>query len=347
LFYALLLLSAVSVVVVYSASAESVDTLVRHLVRLVLGFALMLIVAQFRPETFARWTPYIFFGGLVLLGAVFAVGDISKGAQRWLDLGFVRFQPSEIMKLAVPMMLAWYFSRQPLPPKLLHVAIGGVMILIPSVLIAEQPDLGTAGLTFMAGAAVLFVAGMGWRIIIVLGASAMAAVPILWTYLHDYQRQRVLTLLNPEADPLGTGYHTIQAMIAVGSGGVFGKGWLNSTQAHLDFLPEATTDFIFAVYAEEFGLIGIVLLLGLYLFILLRGMMIAFYAQETFNRLLAAGVTLVFFFYFFINMGMVTGILPVVGVPLPLMSYGGTSMITLMTALGMLMSIQTHRGLIR
>lgn len=346
LFYALLILAALSLVVLYSASAQSIPTLIAHAVRLTLGFGLMLAVAQIRPHNFAKIAPAVFFAGVVLLGAVLAVGTISKGAQRWLDFGVISFQPSEIMKLGVPLMLAWYFSRNPLPPRLPHLLIGAVLMLVPVGLIARQPDLGTALMTAFAGTAVLFIAGMSWRTIIAVLASLAAAVPLLWGYLHEYQRQRVLTLLSPEADPLGTGYHTIQAMIAVGSGGFYGKGWLNSTQAHLDFLPESSTDFVFAVFAEEFGLIGIVLLLGLYLFIVIRGLMIAFYAQESFNRLLAGGLSLIFFFYFFINMGMVTGILPVVGVPLPILSYGGTSLVTLMTALGMLMSIQTHRKLL-
>lgn len=346
LFFALLTLASLSALVVYSASAQNTGVLVQHLIRMALGFGLLIAVAQLRPEFFARLAPIVFFVGVALLGAVLAVGTISKGAQRWLNLGLFSFQPSEIMKLGVPLMLAWYYSRKPLPPTLLQTIIGGVFVLIPTLLIADQPDLGTAMMTFMAGMAVLFIAGMSWRTITVVVASGAAAVPLLWGHLHDYQRQRVLTMLDPSSDPLGTGYHTLQSMIAVGSGGFYGKGWLNSTQAHLDFLPEAATDFIFAVFAEEFGLIGIVVLLGIYLFIVTRGLMIAFYAQESFHRLLAGGLTLIFFFYFFINMGMVTGILPVVGVPLPLLSYGGTSIVTLMIALGILMSIQTHRRLV-
>lgn len=343
LFYGLLALAVVSLLVVYSASGQNLGQLVQHAIRLLLGFGLMFALAQLRPEVFARIAPFVYFTGIVLLGAVLAVGSVSKGAQRWLDLGIVSFQPSEMMKLGVPLMLAWYFSRRPLPPNLLHVAVGAMLMLVPTLLIAKQPDLGTAGLTALAGMAVLFIAGMSWHVIITVLVSFAAAIPVLWNFLHDYQRQRVLTLLDPQSDPLGTGYHTIQAMIAVGSGGIYGKGWLNSTQAHLDFLPEAATDFIFAVFAEEFGLIGILALFALYAFIVVRGLMIAFYAQDSFNRLLAGGVTLIFFFYFFINVGMVAGILPVVGVPLPLVSYGGTAIVTLMTAFGMLMSIQTHR----
>lgn len=345
LFYALLTIATLSTLVVYSASGQNQHILIQHIIRMGLGFVLLIGVAQVQPQTWARIAPFVFFIGLGLLGAVLAVGSISKGAQRWLNFGLFTFQPSEIMKLGLPMMLAWFFARNPLPPTLWQTIVGGLLIIVPTALIIRQPDLGTAMMTVLAGVSVLFIAGMSWRTIIVVVATGAAVVPIFWGHLHDYQRQRVLTMFDPQSDPLGTGYHTIQAMIAVGSGGFYGKGWLNSTQAHLDFLPESATDFIFAVFAEEFGLIGIVLLLAIYLFVVIRGMMIAFYAQETFNRLLAGGLSLIFFFYFFINMGMVTGILPVVGVPLPLLSYGGTSIVTLMVALGMIMGVQTHRKL--
>src|SRR5229473_1725831 len=345
LFYALLIVAGLSLLVLYSASAQHLEVVARHLLRLILGFGIMLTVAQIRPETLMRWSPPIFLLGLSLLIAVLMMGSVYKGAQRWLNLGLVSFQPSEIMKLGVPMMLAWYFSRRPLPPKLHHVIIGGVIIVVPVLLIAKQPDLGTAFLVLAAGFSMMFLAGMGWRTILVLLATVGAVIPLLWGHLHDYQRQRILTLFSPESDPLGTGYHIIQAKIAVGSGGFFGKGWLHSTQAHLDFLPESATDFIFAVFAEEFGLIGILLLLGIYLFIALRGLTIAFYAQDSYMRLLAGGIGLIFFLYFFVNIGMVIGVLPVVGIPLPLISYGGTSIVTLMTAFGLLMSVQTHRKL--
>lgn len=342
----LLVLAAVSLIVLYSASAQNLEVVARHFLRLLLGFGVLFLVAQIRPETFARWSPPLFIGGIVLLIAVLAFGAIYKGAQRWINLGLVTFQPSEIMKLGLPMMLAWYFSRQPMPPKLYQVLIGGMITIVPTLLIAKQPDLGTAVLVLGGGLCVLFLAGMGWRTITVLVTSAAAVVPLLWGHMHDYQRQRILTLFNPESDPLGSGYHTMQAMIAVGSGGFYGKGWLNSTQAHLEFLPESATDFVFAVFAEEFGLIGILLLLGIYLYIVMRAMTIAFYAQDAYCRLLAGALGLTFFLYFFVNIGMVTGILPVVGIPLPLLSYGGTSMITLMTGFGALMSIHTHRKLV-
>jgi rod shape determining protein RodA len=346
LFYALLIISLISVIVLYSASAKDTMVLARHALRLTLGFGILFVVAQIRPETLAHWTPHLFTLGAVLLVAVLVVGTTAKGAQRWLNLGFATFQPSEIMKLAMPMMLAWHFSRYSSPPKLRYVAIGGAIALLPVLLIAKQPDLGTALLILGSGLTVLFLAGTSWRIIGVVLGLATLAIPLLWSHMHDYQRQRITTLLDPSSDPLGTGYHTMQAMIAVGSGGFFGKGWLNSSQAHLDYLPESSTDFVFAVFAEEFGLIGILLLLGTYLFIVARGLLIAFYAQETYNRLLAGGLTLIFFFYFFVNIGMVTGILPVVGVPLPLVSYGGTATVTLMAAFGMLMSIHTHRKIV-
>ena len=343
LFYALLTLAAISLFVVYSGSAKDVNATFGHLIRLLLGFTILLAVAQIRPEILERWSPYIFIVGMLLLIAVLAVGVIGKGAQRWLDLGFLRFQPSEIMKLAVPMMLAWFLARENLPPTLLRLATAFLMMAVPALMIMKQPDLGTALLVFGAGTFVLFLGGMRWRVIITLLAGIAVAAPFAWNLLHDYQRQRVLTMFNPEADPLGTGYHTIQAMIAVGSGGIYGKGWLNSSQAHLDYLPESSTDFIFAVYAEEFGLLGSLLLVSIYTILVGRSMLIAYLAQDTYTRLLAGSLSLTFFLYFFVNMGMVTGILPIVGIPLPIMSYGGTSIVTIMAAFGILMSIQTHR----
>ncbi len=343
LFFALLALAAISLFVVYSASAKDLSATFGHLMRLMLGFLVLLLVAQVRPEILERWSPYIFGAGMLLLLAVLAIGVIGKGAQRWLHLGVLKFQPAEVMKLAVPMMLSWYMARGDLPPSLLRLGLGFLMMIIPAVMIVKQPDLGTALLVFGAGTFVLFLAGLRWRVIIILLAVIAVAAPFAWGHLHDYQRQRVLTLFNPEADPLGTGYHTIQSMIAVGSGGVYGKGWLNSSQAHLDYLPESSTDFIFAVFAEEFGLIGSLLLVLIYTFVVARGMLIAYLAKDTYTRLLAGSLSLTFFLYFFVNMGMVTGILPIVGIPLPMMSYGGSSIVTVMAAFGILMSIQTHR----
>jgi rod shape determining protein RodA len=343
LFYALLALATISLFVVYSGSAKDVSATLGHLMRVLLGFSVLLLVAQIRPEILERWSPYVFVAGMLLLIAVLAIGVIGKGAQRWLNLGLFQFQPSEIMKLAVPMMLAWFLARGNLPPTLSKLGLAFLLMAIPAFMIFKQPDLGTALLVFGAGTFVLFLGGMRWRVIITLLAGIAIAAPFAWNHLHDYQRQRVLTLFDPEADPLGTGYHTIQAMIAVGSGGIYGKGWLNSSQAHLDYLPESSTDFIFAVYSEEFGLLGSLLLLSIYTIIVGRGLLIAYLAKDTYTRLLAGSLSLTFFLYFFVNMGMVTGILPIVGVPLPVMSYGGTSIVTIMAAFGIIMSIQTHR----
>jgi len=343
LFYALLTLAGISLLVVYSASAENLATLFKHFLRLFMGFGILFLIAQVRPDDLRRLAPILFGLGVLLLIAVLGVGIVSKGARRWLGVGGLSFQPSEILKLALPMMLAWYFARVPLPPNLRQLALAAIITLMPVALIARQPDLGTAILVFGSGFAILFLAGMYWRILAALTALAAVAIPFAWTQLHGYQQKRILTLLDPASDPLGAGYHTLQGMIAIGSGGFFGKGWLNSSQAHLNYLPESSTDFIFAVFAEEFGLLGILVLLGLYLFIVYRGFLIAWLAQDSFTRLLAGGLTLVFFFYFFVNVGMVSGILPVVGVPLPLISYGGSALVTLMAAFGMLMSIGTHR----
>lgn len=342
----LLLLCGFGLLVLYSATGENVAQVQRQLIRLAVAFFFMLLIAQIRPITLRRWGPWLYGAGILMLAAVLLFGHVGKGAQRWLDLGLFRFQPSEMMKLAVPMMIAWYLAERPLPPTISRLIAASVLIIMPVLLITKQPDLGTALLVASAGIFVLFLAGVSWRLISGLALSMAAAAPALWYLMHDYQRQRVLTFLNPESDPLGSGYHIIQSKIAIGSGGLYGKGWLNGTQSQLEFLPERHTDFIFSVLAEEFGLIGILTLLSLYLFIILRGLYIATQAQDTFGRLLAGSLTLVFFVYLFVNTGMVTGLLPVVGVPLPLVSYGGTSLVTLMTSFGMLMSIHTHRKLL-
>jgi rod shape determining protein RodA len=346
LFYALIALSVLSLAVIYSASGKSLTATGAHAVRLLLGFGVMIALAQVRPETLERWSPVVFGAGLALTLAVLALGVIGKGAQRWLSLGILRFQPSEIMKLAVPMMLAWFFAREGLPPRLWRVAVGLIVTFVPAAIIAKQPDLGTAALVFLGGVIVIFLAGLSWRVIIPIVVLAAAATPFAWHFMHDYQRERIITLFDPQSDPLGRGYHTLQSMIAVGSGGFYGKGWLNSTQAHLDYLPESHTDFIFAVFAEEFGLIGSMLLVGLYTFVTARCLWIAYTAQDTYTRLVSGGLALAFFVHFFINMGMVVGILPVVGIPLPILSYGGTSIVTLMAAFGVLMGIHTHRKIV-
>ena len=347
LLLALLLLAGVGLIALYSASEQNSDLVLRQLVRLLIAFALMIAVAQLRPETIQHWSPWLYALALIMLIAVLVMGVISKGSQRWLNFGLFTFQPSELMKLALPMIIAWYFAEHQIPPRPSRIILALVMLLVPTLLVAKQPDLGTALVLATSGFLVLFLAGLRWRNIII---SCMLLVPVawvVWTYgMHDYQRNRVLTFLNPETDPLGAGYHIIQSTIAIGSGGMYGKGWLNGTQSHLDFLPERKTDFIFPVFSEEFGFIGSMLLLSIYAAIIARGLTIALQAQDTYSRLLAGSITLTFLIYVFINIGMVSGLLPVVGIPLPLVSYGGTSMVTLLTGFGILMSIQTHRKLI-
>ncbi|MDH3899847.1 MAG: rod shape-determining protein RodA [Gammaproteobacteria bacterium] len=346
LLFALVGVSALGLIVLYSAGGEDMELVQRQMLRLGIAFGTMIAVAQVSPDVLQRLTPWAFTIGILLLLAVLIGGTTSGGAQRWLDLYFVRFQPSEMMKLAVPMMVAGYLADIRLPPNRFQLLASGIMIAVPMLMIAKQPDLGTALLIASAGFFVLFLAGLHWRIMIFLGVVTGAAAPLIWHYMHDYQRQRVLTFLNPENDPLGTGYHIIQSKIAIGSGGLFGKGWLNGTQSQLDFLPERSTDFIFAVLAEEFGFIGILALFAFYVFIVVRGILIAIQAQGTYTRLLAGSLSMTFFVYVIVNTGMVTGILPVVGLPLPAISYGGTSIVTLMAGFGILMSIQTHRKLL-
>ena len=332
--------------VLHSASSQSMRTLEFQSARFLFAFLVMFIVAQIPPISLQRAAPWLYGTGLLMLIVVLIIGHIGKGAQRWLNLGIMHFQPAELMKLAIPLLLAWYYHRIHLPIKLKSVLIAIPVILIPAILTAKQPDLSTAILLVIAGFSVLFFAGLSWQIMLSAASSAAVAAPFIWYLLHDYQRQRVLTFLNSEHDPLGTGYHIIQSKIAIGSGGIFGKGWLNGTQSNLHFLPEHTTDFIFAVIGEEFGFAGSVLLIMLYMLIIMRGFYITINAQDTFSRLVAGSITATFFVSFFINMGMVTGILPVVGIPLPLVSYGGSSMVTIMASFGILMSIQTHRKLV-
>ena len=347
LWIGIMLLAAMGMVVLYSAGNQSLELLNRQFVRLFIAFIVMIAVAQIHPNTLKRWAPWIFGLGLLMLIAVLIFGEISKGAQRWLNLGLFRFQPSELMKIAVPVMAAWYLAEVPLPPRRGRLFIATIIVIVPTLLIAKQPDLGTSLLIASSGFFVLLLAGLGWKLILGVITLMAASAPLFWNYLlHDYQRQRILTFINPETDPLGSGYHIIQSTIAIGSGGIYGKGWLNGTQSHLDFLPERSTDFVFAVFSEEFGFLGILLLLALYIAVIIRGIIIATKAQDTFSRLVAGSLTLTFFVYVFVNIGMVSGILPVVGLPLPLISYGGTSMVTIMAAFGVLMSIQTHRKLV-
>ena len=345
----LLALSAIAVMglaILYSASGQNEALLWRQMMRFGLAMVAMIALAQVSPKHLRLWAPWVYAIGVLLLIVVALVGEASKGAQRWLDLGVIRFQPSELMKLAVPMMCAWLLHDRPLPPDLKVLTLMGALILVPVGLIAEQPDLGTALLIATSGIFVVLLAGLRARVI----AAVLALVPVLawlaWRFLHDYQRKRVLTFLDPESDPLGAGYHIIQSQIAIGSGGVFGKGWMNGSQGQLEFLPERSTDFIFAVIGEEFGLLGLLLLLGLYFFVIGRGLFMAIECQDTFARLVAGSISLTFFVYVFVNAGMVSGLVPVVGVPLPLISFGGTSMVTLMAGFGILMSLHSHRKLI-
>lgn len=337
-----LLVVFLGLITVYSASGGDLQVTKQQGIKALLAFGAMLVVAQIPPRKILTFTPWLFVIGLAMLGAVLLIGDVSKGAQRWLDLGFIRFQPSEGMKLLLPIMVAWLFAFTDFPASLTRYILGLILIGVTSALIFLQPDLGSAILITMSGLFVLFFAGLPWRIILgALGALAIST-PIAWNFLHSYQKQRVLTFLNPESDPLGSGYHIIQSKIAIGSGGVTGKGFLGSTQAHLDFLPESTTDFIFSVFAEEFGLISVAILLLFYALILARGLYIAYRAKDNFSRLVAASLTMTLFIYVTINIAMVSGIFPVTGLPLPLISYGGSSMITLMISFGILMSIHTH-----
>lgn len=345
LFAGLILLTVVGLGVLYSAGDSSILLVEKQLIRISLAFIVMFFIAQIPPHILYLWAPWIFALGILLLIIVNVAGDVGKGAQRWLDLYFIRFQPSEMMKLATPMMLAWYLSEKEIPPTFKSLMISAVLVVVPTLLIASQPDLGTALLVAAAGFFVIFLAGIRWRILLGTALVVVAFIPVLWRMMHEYQKQRVLTFLDPESDPLGAGYHIIQSKIAIGSGGIYGKGWLNGTQSQLDFLPERSTDFIFAVFSEEFGMMGAVCLLLLYAFIIIRGLYIATRAQDNFARLLAGSLSLTFFVYLFVNVGMVTGILPVVGIPLPLISYGGTSMVTLMAGFGILMSINSHRQL--
>ena len=343
---AVLAVCTAGLIVLYSAAGENVGIFLGQAARVGLGLAVLVVVAQVPPRLMRAGAPWLFALGVLLLVAVALVGDVSMGAQRWLDLKVVRFQPSEIMKLAVPLACAWYLHDRPLPPDLRTVIVVGVAVLVPTLLIAEQPDLGTALLVASGGALVVLLAGLQLRYIFGLGALVLAAVPVAWHFMHDYQRQRVLTFLDPQNDPLGAGYHTIQSQIAIGSGGLFGKGYMNGSQAQLEFLPERSTDFIFAVIGEEWGLVGLGVLMALYMMVIARGLYIAVQAQDTFSRLMAGALTLTFTVYVFVNSGMVAGLLPVVGVPLPLVSYGGTSLVTLMAGFGILMSIHSRRKLV-
>ncbi len=346
------LLMGMGLLVLYSASGEHMPTLYRQAIRMGVGLGVMVFVAQFPPRFYAKWAPVIYGLGIALLIAVLLVGDVGKGAQRWLELPGIRFQPSEIMKLAVPLMIAWYFHSRVLPAKKRELLFAFGLTLIPTLLIASQPDLGTSLLIASSGLFVIYLSGVSWRMVFSLIILAIFYAPLHWFYLiHDYQKDRILVylqgLFNPEhLCSQSEAWQICQSLIAIGSGGIFGKGWLQGTQSQLEFLPERSTDFIFAVLAEEFGLTGVIILVMVYLLIIGRGVFISIQAQETFSRLIAGAITLTFFVYLFVNIGMVVGLLPVVGLPLPLISYGGTSIVTLLAGFGMLMSVRTHRKLV-
>ncbi|MDR3477090.1 MAG: rod shape-determining protein RodA [Gammaproteobacteria bacterium] len=346
LLLSILLLMGLGLFILYSASNRDMFVVEQQVMHIGLALLVMFFFAQIPPTTYQRWAPWIYLAGVSLLLAVLIMGHIGKGAQRWLNLGVIRLQPSEVMKLAIPMILAWHYHKIHLPLTAKSIILSAFIIFVPAILTAKQPDLGTAILLVVAGGTTVLLAGLSWWIISALAGMTALTAPLIWYVMHDYQRQRVLTFLNPERDPLGAGYHIIQSKIAIGSGGLFGKGWLNGTQSHLHFLPEHSTDFIFAACGEEFGFIGSLILIAVLMTVVIRGLYITINAQDTFSRLLAGSLTLTFFVSFFVNMGMVTGILPVVGIPLPLISYGGSSMVTLMASFGILMSIQTHRKLL-
>ena len=343
----MLLLIGCGLMVLYSAAGEDSAKVIDQVRNLAIAVSMMWIVALIPTQYLLQAAAPIYAVGVVLLVSVALFGDISNGARRWLHIGVTRIQPSELMKIAMPLMLAWYFHKREANLRLFDFMIAAILLAIPVLLIVKQPDLGTALLITASGFYVLFLAGLSWKVLVGLAVLAAASIPVAWPLMHDYQRQRVLTLLDPAQDPLGAGYHTIQSTIALGSGGISGKGWMNGTQAHLDFLPERTTDFIFAVYGEEFGLIGNLVLLVLYFALIVRGMMIAYGAGNLFGRLMAGALTLTLFTYAFVNMGMVSGVLPVVGVPLPFISYGGTALVTILTSLGILMGIQSQKKLVQ
>lgn len=331
--------------ILYSASYDF-EQLQRQLLRIGLATGLMLLMAQVPPRILRSFAPWVYFIGLSLLIVILVFGAIAKGGQRWLDLWLIRFQPAELMKIAVPLMVARWLDEEILPPKYHTLIIPAILVILPFLLVAKQPDLGTAILILSTGFFVIFFAGFPWKVMIIQAGLCVSALPLFWVFLREYQRERILTFLNPDRDPLGSGYHIIQSKIAIGSGGLGGKGWLNGTQSQLEFLPERATDSIFAVFSEEFGLVGCLVLLSIYIYIIIRGLYIGVQAQDTFCRLLSGSLTMAFFVYIFVNIGMVTGILPVVGIPLPLISYGGTSLVTLMASFGILMSIHTHRTLL-
>ncbi|MFU8831067.1 MAG: rod shape-determining protein RodA [Wenzhouxiangella sp.] len=338
----ILVLMSVGLVVLYSAAEQDIGTVWKQGVRLGMGLVIMLVLVQVPPRFLQVWAPWLYVAAVLLLVAVWMFG-VGRGAQRWLDLGVVRFQPAEAMKLALPLMLAALLARRPLPPGWIDLLAGVVLIVLPVGLIMMQPDLGTSVLVAASGLCILFLAGLRWRLIIAMTVAVAAALPLMWLNLHAYQKHRIMTFLNPESDPLGQGWNIIQSKIAVGSGGLTGKGWTEGSQSHLEFLPEPHTDFIFSVLAEEFGFVGVIAVLILYAAIILRGLYLASRCRDSFARLLAGAMVFMFFLYLAVNVGMVSGLLPVVGVPLPLVSYGGTSAVTLLAGFGLVMGLYSRR----
>ena len=342
----ILALGLIGYVVLYSASDQNMDLMIRRSIHLTTALVVMFAIAWIPPARLSGASLWFYLVSLGLLVMVLFFGETGKGAQRWLGLGPFRFQPSELMKLALPMVIALHLSKDTPPPSVKKVFMVLLFIIAPVLLVAKQPDLGTSLLIAVSGFAVLFIAGISWKLLAGFAVVALSSAPVIWNLMHDYQRNRVLTFLDPEQDPLGSGYHIIQSKIAIGSGGLYGKGWLNGTQSHLEFLPERSTDFIFAVFCEEFGLIGVFVLVSLYLFIIARGLYISLQSQHLYGKLLGVGVVAGFFVYIAVNMGMVSGQLPVVGIPLPLISHGGTSMMTIMAGFGILMAVHTHRRIL-
>ena len=345
LLFAVFTLLVFGLFVLFSATNGNLTKISSQLVRIGIGILMMVAIAQVHPKQFKRWTPVLFWSGIALLVLVKLTGYVGKGAQRWIDIGIFKFQPSEIMKYAVPMMISLQLSKRPLPPSFTYCSLVSILIFIPCILIFKQPDLGTAILILFSGATCFILAGLSSKQIALTTISGILTAPILWQFLHDYQKSRILTFLNPERDPLGSGYHIIQSKIAIGSGGLLGKGWLNGSQSHLEYLPESSTDFIFALSAEEFGLVGSMLIIGLFAFITCRILYLSQHNSDTYSRLLSGTLGITLFLYVLINIGMVSGIFPVVGIPLPLISYGGTSMLTVMVCFGIIMSMNSHRKL--
>ena len=346
LFVLVMIVTIIGLITIYSNSGGDTDLVFKQIVRILIGITVMVFLTQIHPDTFRLFAPILYILTILLLILVVFFG-VGKSAGRWLDLYIIRFQPSELMKIFVPLMLAWYYSDKPLPPRFIYLVIGSIFVVIPMLLIIKQPDLGTALLIGMSGAVAILLVGMSWRFFIGATISLAGLIPLLWINLHEYQKQRLLTFFNPESDPLGSGYHLMQSKIALGSGGIFGKGFLSGTQSKLQFLPEHSTDFIFSAFGEEFGFLGTLILMLLYLFIALRGLGISIKATDNFGRILSGTISLTIFLYVIVNVGMVIGLLPVVGAPLPFMSYGGTSMVTLFASLGIVMSIKSHQRILR